>query len=73
MQRQIREDEIGSHQSSLRMVPRPAVSPRTAFVGDDRFTPNVSSFSSAVSPVTGTVNVFAVCPGLNVSVVLVAV
>ncbi len=50
------------------IVPSPSPSPIVTFEGFERLTVNVSFASSSRSPLTFTVTVFAVCPGLNVSV-----
>ena len=50
------------------IVPSPSPSPIVAFDGFERLTKNVSFASSSRSPLTCTVTVFAVCPGVKVSV-----
>ena len=57
----------GSGSSSV-IVPTPWVSAIVTFTGTVRFTTNVSSISSIVSPTTGTDTVFVTWPGVNVSV-----
>ena len=59
--------------SSFTIVPRPWPSRIVALPGLDRFTTNVSSGSTVVSPMTGTVIVPVVAPAAMVSVPLVAV
>ena len=52
--------------SSLRMVPVPADCARVAFDGLERLTKNVSLGSGVVSPLTCTVTVLVVSPGIKV-------
>src|SRR5262249_7824250 len=59
--------------SSLVIVPVPVAVAIVALVGADRVTVNVSFGSNVVSPLTLTVMVLDVCPGVKVSVPLVAV
>jgi hypothetical protein len=59
-----------AEKSSLTMVPWPGPS-RRAFVPPERLTVNVSSISTAVSPLTVTSMVLEVWPGEKVSVPLV--
>ena len=59
-----------SSSSVIEPVPEPSAS--VAFTGDERPTVNVSSCSSAVSPVTATETDFDVSPGANVTVPLAA-
>src|SRR5438270_210874 len=54
--------------SSLTIVPRPWLSVIVALVALDRLTKKVSSFSTVVSPLTLTVIVLEVWPGVKVSV-----
>ena len=60
--------------SSLLIVPVPfAVVPRVALVGLVRFRLKVSLVSKLRSPITGTLTVWLVCPGVKVTVPLLAV
>src|SRR5437667_269590 len=58
--------------SSLWIVPVPSASAMVALVAPDRLTKKVSLGSNLVSPLTLTVMVLLVSPGLNVSVPLAA-
>src|SRR5437870_1942310 len=64
--------EWGGGGSSLWIVPVPSALALVAWVAPDRLTVNVSSGSNVVSPLTLTVMVLLVSPGLNVSVPLAA-
>ena len=62
-------DSVGvAAASSFRMVPNPWLMAIVALVGLLRFTKKVSSLSASVSPLTRTVTVLLVSPGLKVSV-----
>jgi len=65
-------DRAGGPSSST-MVPTPRASEIVALTGAERFTKNVSLFSSVASSSTATVTVALVWPGVKVSVPLVAV
>ena len=58
----------GPEPSSFVIVPRPVPFSISAPVGFERMTRKVSFVSTAVSPMTNTVTVFAVWPGLKMSV-----
>ena len=58
---------VGSESLSL-TVPRPCPSAMVTFDGFERLSVNVSFASSSRSPLTSTVTVFVVSPGVKVSV-----
>ena len=60
--------EIAGRVSSFVIVPRSVPFSISAPVGFERMTRNVSFVSTVVSPMTNTVTVFAVWPGLKMSV-----